>query len=102
MHAARCKYRTEKIAKKSPSGHHRATLSGYIFATKACIDKREKLVKQQYVFHMIPQYRELRRITAETGWRVWGTSANVNGVRVLTSLLQRRRSAEVNETLHGV
>jgi len=24
--------------KKSPSGHHRTTLSGYIFATKACID----------------------------------------------------------------
>jgi len=24
--------------KKSPSGHHRATLCGYILATKACID----------------------------------------------------------------
>jgi len=29
-----------------PSGHHRTTLSGYIFATKACIANREKLVKQ--------------------------------------------------------
>jgi len=28
--------------KKSPSGHHRTTLSGYIFATKACIDNRKK------------------------------------------------------------
>jgi len=27
---------------KSPSGHHPTTLSGYIFATKACIDNREK------------------------------------------------------------
>ena len=30
--------------KKSPSGHHRTTLSGYIFATKACIDTRKKLL----------------------------------------------------------
>jgi len=28
----------KKIAKKSPSGHHRTILSGYIFATKARID----------------------------------------------------------------
>ena len=33
--------------KKSPSGHHRTTLSGYIFATKARINNRKKLVKQQ-------------------------------------------------------
>jgi len=31
-----------KIRQKSPSGHHRTTLSGYIFATKACIDNRKK------------------------------------------------------------
>ena len=34
--------------KKSPFWHHRTTLSGSIFATKACIDNRKKLVKQQY------------------------------------------------------
>jgi len=32
----------QKIAKKSPSGHHPTTLKGYIFATKACIDNRKK------------------------------------------------------------
>jgi len=31
-----------KIAKKSPSAHHRTTLSGYIFATDARIDYRKK------------------------------------------------------------
>jgi len=31
-----------KIAKKYPSGHHRTTMSGYIFATKARIDNRKK------------------------------------------------------------
>ena len=50
----------KKVAKKSPTGHHRATLSGYIFGTKACIDNREKLVKQQYLLYMSPQYGELR------------------------------------------
>ena len=29
-------------ARKSPSDHHRTTLSGYIFATKAYIDNRKK------------------------------------------------------------
>jgi len=33
--------------KKSPSAHHHTNLSGYIFGTKACIDNRKKLVKQQ-------------------------------------------------------
>jgi len=42
----------ENITKKSPSGHHRTTLSGYIFATKALIDNRKKIIKQQYLLHM--------------------------------------------------
>jgi len=32
LHGARCKYRMQKVVKKSPSGHHSTTLSGYIFA----------------------------------------------------------------------
>ena len=39
LHAACWKCRTQKLRKKSPSGHHR-TSSGCIFATKACIDNR--------------------------------------------------------------
>jgi len=36
-------------------------LSGYIFATKARNDNQEKkIVKQQYVLHMSPQYGELQ------------------------------------------
>jgi len=38
LHAARGKCRT----KKSPYGHHRTTLSGCIFATKARIDNRKR------------------------------------------------------------
>jgi len=32
----------KKIAKKAPSAHHRTTLSGYVFATKAHINNRKK------------------------------------------------------------
>jgi len=33
----------KKVVRKSPSGHHRTILSGYIFATKARIDNRKKI-----------------------------------------------------------
>ena len=41
LHTARCKYGTQKSRQKSPSGHHRTTLLGYIFATTARIDNRK-------------------------------------------------------------
>jgi len=41
-------------------------------------------------------------LTAEIGWRVWGTPANFNGSRVLASLLHLCHSPEVNQTLHDV
>jgi len=50
----------KKNRQKSPSGHRRTTLSDYIFATKAHIDIRQKLVKKQYLLHMYPQYGELQ------------------------------------------
>jgi len=52
LHAASWKYMTQKMTQKSPSAHHCTTLSGCIFATKAHIDNRKKLVKQQYLPHM--------------------------------------------------
>jgi len=48
------------MTQKSPSGHHRTSLSGYIFATEACVCNWKKLVKQQYLAHMFSQYGELR------------------------------------------
>jgi len=51
--------------KKSPSTHHRTTLLGCIFATRACIDNRKKVVKQQYLLHMSPRYGERR---SSNGW----------------------------------
>jgi len=89
-----CMQLTENtVRKKSPSAHHHTTLSSYILATKACLDSWKKLVKQQYLFHVSPQYGELNfsPLMAEICLGVWGTPANFNGfyvgfVTVATSL----------------
>ena len=99
LHAARWKCSTQKTAKNATFGHHRTTLSGYIFATKACIDNRKKIVKQQYVLQMSSQYGELRLLAAETCWRVWGTPANFNGFPVLAALFHGSLVAGVSQTL---
>jgi len=46
--------------KKLPSGHHRTTLLGYIFATMARIDHQKKLVKLQCLLQTSWQYDEHR------------------------------------------
>jgi len=99
---ARWTYRTQKWRKKSPSGHYRTNMSGYILATKARIDNRKKFVKQQHLLHMPHNMVNFGPLSAEIDWRVCGTPANFNGFRVLASLLQRRRSMEANQTLHDV
>jgi len=79
-----------KITKKLPCGHHRTTLSRYIFAIKACIDNPS------------PQYSKLR---PTNGWDLLVSlrhPANFNRFRVLASLLHRRRSTVVNKTLQDV
>jgi len=81
--AARWKYRTQKWRKKSPSGHHRTTLSGYIFTTKACIDNRKKLIKQQYLLHMTHNMVNFGPLVAEIVSEVWSTPAIFNGFRIL-------------------
>jgi len=63
-------------AKKSlkSSGHHRTTLSGYIFATKACIDNRKKNLLSSNISSTCPDnMANFGPIAAEICWRVWGT-----------------------------
>jgi len=91
----------QKIAKNSPSGHHRTTLSGCIFANKACIDN-QKHVKQQYLLHMSSEYGGLR---PTNGWDRFGSlghPSKFQRVSRLGSLVQRHRSWEANQTLHDV
>jgi len=61
----------------------------------------EKIVKQQYLPTRLHNMN-FGSLAAEISWRVWGIQANFNGFRVLASLLQRRRSTEVDQTLHDV
>jgi len=88
----------KKIAKKSPSAHHHTTLSGCIFATKACIDNRKNLLNINISSICSLSVVNFGPLTAEIDWGVWGTPADFNRFRVLASLLHRRRSVEVNQT----
>ena len=77
----------KKVAKKSPSGHHRTTLSGYIFATKAHIDNRKKnllsINMSSTCRHNMANFDPL---TAEIDPVVWGTHANFKWFRVFAAL----------------
>jgi len=98
LHAARCKYGTQKTRQNSPSGHHRTTLSGYIFATTARIDNRKNLlssnISSSYPHNMV----NFGLLAAEIVSLVWGTPANFNGFRVLVALLHDTLVAGVNQT----
>ena len=85
---ARCKYRTQKSRQKSPSRHHRTTLSGHIFATKACIDNWKKNLLSSNTSSTCPDNMvNFGPLTAEIGSGVWGTPANFNGFCILAALL---------------
>ena len=62
----------QKDRQKSPSGHHRTTLSGYIFTTKALIDNRKKNLLNSSIsptcLHNIVNFGPL---AAEIGSFVW-------------------------------
>jgi len=82
--------------KKLPSRHHRTTLSGYIFATKAHIDNRKNLAAiSPPCSHTMVNFGLL---TAEICWRVWGTPANFNGFRLLAVLLHGTLVVGIRQT----
>ena len=87
LHAARWKCRTQKLAKKSPSGHHRIILSGHIFATKARINNQKKLLGSNISSTCRHNMVNFGPLTAEIVSLVWGTPANFNGFGVLAALL---------------
>ena len=76
-----------KNSQKSPSGHHRTNLSGYNFATKARIDNRKKIVKQQYVLQISHNMVNFGPLAAEIVSLLCGTPASFNWFHVLAALL---------------
>ena len=85
--------------KKSSSRHHRTTLSGHMFATKACIDNRKNFSNSNTSSTRPHNMVNFGPITAEHCWRVWGTPANFNGFRVLAALLHGTPAVGVSQTL---
>ena len=73
LHAARWKHRTQKSRQKSPSGHHRTTLSGYIFANKARIDNRKKNLSSNMSSTCPHNMVNFSPLAAEIDPVVWGT-----------------------------
>ena len=83
-----------KIAKKSPSGHHRTNLWGYIFATKARIDNRKKNLLSSSISPAHPHNMvNFGLSVAEISWRVWGTPSEFQRVSRLGSVTARHSSS---------
>ena len=99
LHVARWKCRTQKFAKNSPSGHHRTTLSGYIFATEARIDNGKKLLNSNTSPTCLHNTVNFGLLAAEIVSLVWGTPTNLNGFRILAALLHGTLVVAVSQTL---
>jgi len=99
LQAARWKHRTQKRRQKSPSGHHRTILSGYIFATNARIDNRKKWLSSNMSSTRPHSTVNFGLLAAEIGWSVWGIPPNFNGLCVLASLLHSSKVVSVSQTL---
>ena len=99
LHAALWKYRMQKWCKKLPSRHHRTTLSGYIFATKAYIDNPKNLLHSNTSSTCPDNMVNFGPLTAEIGSGVWGIPANFNWFHVLAALLHDTLVVGVSQTL---
>jgi len=93
LHGACCKYRTQKVVKKSPSGHHRSNLSGYIFTIKARIDNRKKLLSINNSSTRTHNMVNFGPLAAEIDPVIF------NEFRVLAALLHGRQVLGVSQTL---
>ena len=92
--------RTQKRRQKSLSGHHRTTLSGYIFATKARMDNRKKNLLSSNMSSTCPHNMvNFGLLAAEISLPVWGTPPDFNGLRVLAALLHGSKVVSVSQTL---
>jgi len=86
--------------KKSPSGHHPTTLSGYIFTTEACIDSRKKNLLSSNISCTCPHSMvNFGLLAAEIVSGVWGTPATFIRFRVFAALLHGSQVVSVSQTL---
>jgi len=81
------------MTQKSPSAHHRTTLSGHIFATKARIDNQKNTLSSNISSTCSHNMVNFGLLAAEIGPVVWGTPANFNGFSSLGSVTARQSSS---------
>jgi len=99
LKCAACSSLKIQDAKKLPSGHHRTTLSGYIFATKALINNGKNLLNSNISSTCPHNMVNFGPVAAEIVLLVWGTSANFNGFRFLAALLHGTPVLGISQTL---
>jgi len=89
-----------KISKNWPSGHHRTTLLGCIFATTARIDNQKKKLLNSNMSPACPHKMvNFSLLAAEIVSLVWSTPANFNGLHILAALLHGTVVVGVSQTL---
>jgi len=71
------------MTRKSLSAHHSTTLSGYIFATKACIGNRKNVLNSDTFSWCPPQYGELR---PTNGWDRFGSLRHPSKFQLVSRL----------------
>jgi len=98
LHAARWKYRTQKIAICAPShnfvGPYLRKYCTYRQSEKSLLSSNMSSICAYNMVNVGP-------LTAEIRWRVWGTPANFNGFRVLAALLHGTLVVSVSQTLRS-
>jgi len=97
LHAAHWKYRPQKNRHLHTIAQFCRTVS---LQLRHISTAEKKLVKQQYLFHMSPQYGELR---PTNGWHFGclGDPTNFNGFHVLAALLHGTLVVGVSQTLRN-
>ena len=93
-------YLMQKSRQKSPSGHHRTTSSGYIFATIWHISTigKKNLLSSNISSTCPHNTVNFGQLAAEIVSLVWGTPANFNWFRVLAALLHGTLVVGVSQT----
>ena len=90
-------------AKKTPKIRHLRTIRQLCRAISSQLRQvltiGKKLVKQQYLLHILHNMVNFGSLKAEICWRVWGTPANFSWFRVLVALLHSTLVVGVSQTL---
>ena len=99
LHAARWKCRMQKVAKKSPSAHHRTNLSAISSQLRQVSTVGKKLLSSNISSVCPHNMVNFGPLAAEIDPVVWGSPANFNGFRVLAALLHGSQVVSVSQTL---